>query len=296
MRLLQHEAVMLAREEEKKQDIQEIVNYRSTLIQAEKELSERPFSLVLVRQMHKELMCSVRGANREPGKFRDIQNWVGKPGTPIEQAIYVPPEPHLLQTYLEDLERYIQTDNSDVLIQSAIIHAQFEIIHPFIDGNGRIGRLLIPLFLFYKNRLKRPMFYLSEYMESNREEYYTKLSNVSSSKDWNSWIEFFLQAVKIHGKKNAERVELILDLYQDIRRRIRELTRTQYAAEIADELFNKPIFRSSDIQKRTHIPKQTLMPIIKQMTKEGILVTIKQAKGRNPAVMKFPELLAITEN
>ena len=136
-------------------------------------------------------MSSVRGANKEPGNFRKVQNWIGKPGTTIEQAIYISPEPHILPSCMDDLERYIQMDDDDVLIQSDIIHAQFEMIHPFLDGNGRIGRLLIPLFLFYKKRLTRPMFYLSEYLEENRDEYYTKLRGISLSADWNVWIEFF---------------------------------------------------------------------------------------------------------
>ena len=293
--VLQHEAGMQAKEESKKQDIQEIVNYRSTLIQAEKELAKRPFSLFLIRQMHNELMSSVRGANKEPGKFREIQNWIGKPGMPIEQADYIPPEPHLLPSYLNDLEKYIQTDDGDVLVQSAIIHAQFEIVHPFLDGNGRIGRLLIPLFLFYRKRIKRPMFYLSEYLENNRDDYYLKLRGISSSANWNHWIEFYLLAVKSQGKKNADRVQRILGLYEDIRVRIRELTHTQYSAEIVDVFFYKPIFRASDVQTKTQIPKQTLMPILKLLTEAGILITIKQAKGRSPAVMKFQELLAITE-
>ncbi len=294
--VLRHEAGMTAQVESKKQDIQEIVNYRSTLLKAEKELQKRPVSLFLIRQMHKELMSGVRGANKEPGKFRSKQNWIGKPGTPIEEGGYIPPEPHLLPLYLDDLEKYIQTEDNDVLIQSSIIHAQFEILHPFLDGNGRIGRLLIPLFLFYKKRLTRPIFYLSEYLENNKEEYYTKLRAISSSADWNAWIEFYLEAIKNQGKKNAERVQRIVNLYEDIRIRIRELTRTQYNVEITDALFNKPIFRASDLQKRTNIPKQTLMPLLKRLTEAGILVTIKQAKGRSPAVIKFPELLAITES
>jgi len=293
--VLQHEAGMSPEEESIKQDIQEIVNYRSTLIQTEQELSDKPFSLVLIRQMHIELMNSVRGADKAPGKFRETQNWIGRPGTPIEQADYIPPEPHLLRQFMEDLVNYIHTDDSDVLIQTAIIHAQFEIIHPFLDGNGRIGRLLIPLFLYYKKRLRRPMFYLSEYLESNRNEYYTKLKQISASKNWNEWIEFFLMAVKNQSNKNAERVQDIIDLHRDTRVRIRDLTRTQYTVEITDALFHKPIFRASDIQHRTKIPKQTLMPILRQLTNEGILVTLKTAKGRSPAVMKFPELLAITE-
>jgi Fic family protein len=293
--VLQHEAGMSPEEEGTKQDIQEIVNYRSTLIQTEQELSDKPFSLVLIRQMHAELMNSVRGADKTPGRFRETQNWIGRPGTPIEQADYIPPEPHLLPQFMEDLVNYIQIPDSDVLIQAAIIHAQFEIIHPFLDGNGRIGRLLIPLFLYNKKRLRRPMFYLSEYLESHRSEYYAKLKQISASKNWNDWIEFFLVAVKNQSKKNIERVQAIIDLHRDIRVRIRDLTRTQYAIEITDALFHKPVFRASDIQYKTNIPKQTLMPILRQLSNAGMLVTLKPASGRSPAVMKFPELLAITE-
>ena len=294
--VLQHEAGMRINEEQKRLDIQEIANYRSTLIQAENELAERPLNLFLIRQMHRELMSGVRGAQSEPGKFRERQNWIGKPGTPVEQAVYIPPEPLQLQSCLADLETYIQSDDSDVLIQSAIIHAQFEIIHPFLDGNGRIGRLLIPLFLFYKKRLTRPMFYLSEYLEENRDVYYASLKDISQSANWNTWISFYLKAVRDQGLRNGRRIARILELYKTTGTRIRELARTQYSIEITDALFNKPIFRASDLQKRTGISKQTLMPILKQLTDAGILITIKQAKGRSPAVIKFPELLAITEN
>ncbi len=293
--VLENEAGIPVLEESKQQDIQEIVNYRSTLIQAEKELESQKLGLFLIRQMRSELMHSVRGADKHPGKFRIRQNWIGKPGAPIDQAVYVPPEPHLLQACLDDLEEYIQSDDGDVLVQSAIIHAQFEIIHPFLDGNGRIGRLLTPIFLYYKKRLKRPMFYLSEYLEDNREIYYEKLRSISTKADWNGWIKFYLQAVKIQGEKNTDQIQRIIRLHQDIRIRIRELTRTQYSAEIADAIFRRPIFRASDLQLHISVPKQTLMPILKQLINAGILLVIREASGRRPAVMKFPELLDITE-
>jgi len=294
--VLEHEAGMPALEDSKKNDIQEIVNYRSALILAEKELNNRPLSNFLIRQMHMELMSGVRGANKEPGRFREIQNWIGKPGSSIEEADYVPPEPHLLQTSLDDLEKFIQQGGGDILIRSAIIHAQFEIIHPFLDGNGRIGRLLIPLFLYYKKRLKRPMFYLSEYLEKNRTEYYTRLRDISLNGNWNGWIEFYLQAVQNQGRTNARRAREIIDLHDKIRKLIRELTHSQYSAEITDGLFHKPIFRASDLLLKTQISKQTLMPILKQLIEVGVLSVIKQAKGRSPAVIKFSELLAVTEN
>lgn len=294
--VLQHEAGMFIRDENKKQDIQEITNYRSTLILAEKELEDKPITLFIIRQMHSELMTSVRGENKDPGKFREIQNWIGKPGSPIEEAIYVPPEPPIMQEHLQILENYIQESDLDVLIQSAIVHAQFELIHPFLDGNGRIGRLLIPLFLYYKKRLKRPMFYLSEYLEINREIYYAKLNGISTEGKWNEWIDFYLEALKEQGKRNAKRVQSILYLYSDLRIKIRDLIRSEYTNDIVDSLFDKPFFRSSDIQKRTNIPKQTLMPILKKLINENIIVTIREAKGRSPAVLKFPQLLKITEN
>ncbi len=293
--VLRHEAGLQINEEQKRLDIQEIANYRSTLIQAEKELELRPLNLFLIRQMHKKLMTGVRGAKSEPGKFRERQNWIGKPGTPMEQAVYIPPEPHLLSAALSELETYILSDDEDVLIQSGIIHAQFELIHPFLDGNGRIGRLLIPLFLFYKKRLTRPMFYLSEYLEEKRDEYYARLRDISESDNWNAWITFYLEAVRNQGQRNIRRIERILELYKTTNKRIRELTRTQYSMEITDALFHKPIFRTSDLQIRTKIPKQTLMPILKQLITAGILVTVKQAKGSSPAILKFPELLIITE-
>ena len=161
---------------------------------------------------------------------------------------------------------------------------------------GYCRRLLIPLFLFYKKRLKRPMFYLSEYLESNRDTYYAKLNGISTEGKWDGWIDFYMEAVKEQGRRNTNRVENILELYEEVRIKIRNLTRSEYTNDITDSLFDKPLFRSSDIQKRTSIPKQTLMPIIKKLIAGNIIVTIREAKGSSPAVLKFPKLLEITEN
>ena len=283
-------------ESSKKQDVQEIVNYRTTLIFAEKQLHDRPLSLFLIRQMHEELMNSVRGSNKQPGKFRNSQNWIGKPGSPIEQAFFIPPEPTILQDHLQLFEKYIQSDDFDVIIQSAIIHAQFEILHPFLDGNGRIGRLLIPLFLFYKNILSRPMFYLSSYLEKHRDEYYLRLREISDNGNWDSWVIFYLNAVIEQSKKNSTKVKDIIKLYFEIRDHIVERTRSQYAHQLLDAIFDKPIFRSIDIQKRSKIPKQSLMPMLKQLQEDKIITNIRQARGRMPAVLVFQKLLEITED
>lgn len=294
--VLKYEAGMDLVEDRKKLDIQEIVNYRSTLILAEKELKNRPLSLFLIRQMHKELMTSVRGENKQPGEFRTAQNWIGLPGTPIEQAFFIPPEPALLPNYLSLFEKYIRIDDADILIQSSIIHAQFELLHPFLDGNGRIGRLLIPLFLYYKNVLSRPMFYLSSYLENNRDEYYKRLREISSKNDWNDWVKFYLNAVAEQSIKNSVKVKEILDHYFEMRDYIVERTRSQYAHQLLDAIFYKPIFRSSDIQKKSKIPKQSLMPMLKQLQEDKVIRILRESSGRMPAVLVFQKLLEITED
>lgn len=293
--VLKFEAGMDLLEERKKQDVQEIVNYRSTLILAEQELQNRPLSLFLIRKMHKELMTSVRGENKQPGEFRTTQNWIGLAGTPIEEALFVPPEPFVLQNYLSLFEKYIRIDDSDVLIQSAIIHAQFELLHPFLDGNGRIGRLLIPLFLYYKNVLSRPMFYLSSYLENNRDKYYTRLREISDKNDWNGWVKFYLNAVVEQSIKNSAKVKEIIDHYFKMRDFIIERTRSQYAHQLLDAIFDKPIFRTSDIQRKTQIPKQSLMPMLKKLQEDKIIRILRQSSGRMPAVLVFQKLLEITE-
>ena len=294
--VLKYEAGIDLLEERKKQDVQEIINYRSTLILAEQELQNRPLTLFLIRQMHEELMTSVRGADKQPGEFRTTQNWIGIAGTPIEQALFIPPETSILQDYLNLFENYIRIDDSDVLIQSAVIHAQFELLHPFLDGNGRIGRLLIPLFLYFKKVLSRPMFYLSSYLENHRDEYYKRLRDISNKNNWDGWVKFYLNAVVEQSKKNSAKVKEILDQYFKMRDYIVERTRSGYAHQLLDAIFDKPIFRSSDIQKKSKIPKQSLMPMLKQLQDDKVLIILRQASGRMSAVLVFKKLLEITEN
>jgi Fic family protein len=294
--VLKYEAGMELIEERKRQDVQEIVNYRSTLILAEQELKDHPLSLFLIRQMHRKLMTSVRGADKQPGEFRTTQNWIGKPGTPIDQASFVPPEPTVLQDHLGLFEKYIQTNDSDFLIQSAVIHAQFELLHPFLDGNGRIGRLLIPLFLYYKRVLSRPMFYLSSYLEKYREEYYIGLREISDKGDWDSWVNFYLTAVVEQSRENSAKVKEILNHYFKMRDYIVERTRSKYAYQLLDAIFDKPVFRSSDIQKKSKIPKQSLMPMLKQLQDDKFLITLRQSSGQMPGVLVFQKLLEIIED
>ncbi len=280
---------------EKVNDIQEIVNYRTALTLAKETLTQRPLSLGLLRQMHGTLMNSVRGEEKTPGKFRVHQNWIGWAGSKIGEATFVPPSPLQLQDHLEAFERYLASDDVDPLVQVAMVHAQFELLHPFNDGNGRIGRLLIPLFLFQKRALATPMFYLSEYLEAHRSEYYAGLRGISLQRDWTGWVEFFLTAIHHQAQTNTDRVRSILNLYERMKQQISDLTRSQYALKVLDTLFDRPVFRSSDFIERSGIPKNTAMPFLRDLRGAGILATLREQKGSRSAVLAFSELLNCAE-
>jgi Fic family protein len=292
--VLEYEAGMEF-ESEKVKDIQEIVNYRKALILATEALAERPLSLSLIRSMHQVLMDSVRGENKTPGQFRVEQNWIGFEGCSIEQATFVPPSPLQLIGHLEAFERYLASDDIDVLIQVAVVHAQFELLHPFKDGNGRIGRLLIPLFLYQKRVLGSPMFYLSEYLESHREEYYARLRGISQNNDWTGWLEFFLDGIVIQAKNNTERVRAMIGLYDVMKPRITGLLRSQHALMVLDTLFYRPIFSSNDFIDRSGISRKTALRFLAILRDERVLFVMRPGSGQQPTVYAFADLLNCTE-
>lgn len=276
---------------EKTKDIQEVVNYRKALTLATAAVDQQPIRLALIRQMHTVLLDSVRGAHKTPGVFRREQNWIGGVGCSIEQASFVPPSPLQLEDHLQAWERYLAGADVDVLVQCAVAHAQFELIHPFKDGNGRIGRLLIPLFLYQKRALASPMFYLSDYLESHRELYYARLQAISRAGDWTGWVVFFLDAVTQQALANTERVRAMMALYEDMKRRIAELTRSQHAIAVLDALFDRPIFQSADFVQRSGIPKQSALPFLRTLREADILQVLRESSGRRSAVLAFRELL-----
>jgi Fic family protein len=200
-----------------------------------------------------------------------------------------------LPNYLEVWEQYVKSEDIDMLLQAGVVHAQFELLHPFLDGNGRIGRLLIPLFLFQKQCISSPMFYLSAYLEAHREEYYQALRNISQQKEWNTWLSFFLAAVENQATTNAERVRKILSLYDEMKERIREITHSQYSIQALDAIFDRPIFKTTDFTDRAQIPRQTALLMLRQLRKKSILKVLREQKGRSPAILIFHPLISITE-
>lgn len=295
--VLRFEAGETPKEEQTQQDIYEIINYRNALLAGELALKKRPFNLNLLKKIHAVLLHSVRGRSKDPGQFRKVQNWIGAPGSPIEKAQFIPPSPELIADYLDNWEKYYHLVRPDPIVQLGIIHAQFEIIHPFLDGNGRLGRMIIPLFLYERKILSRPMFYLSEYFESHRDEYIERLRMLGRNENaWNEWILFFLRAVNKQAQTNARKARSIIDLYRRLKKVIIDETHSQYAVPLLDRLFLKPIFQVSQLQGITGMPSRPMInTLITKLKRLDILKVIRESRGRRGQVLVLSELINICE-
>jgi Fic family protein len=295
--VLKYEAGDPPEEEARQLDIQEILNYRKGLKTAEAALKKKPFNLNLLKDLHSILLDSVRGRDKDRGNFRRIQNWIGAPGTPMERATFIPPSPERILEALDNWEKYYHMDRPDPLVQLAVLHAQFEIIHPFLDGNGRLGRMLVPIYLFEKGLLSLPMMYLSGFLEARRDEYYGHLRSLQHEPTgWNRWIEFFLDALAVQAANDSRKVTLILALYEELKTKVIDLTRSQYAIPILDQLFRQPIFAGSSLVGKKGLPtKPVVMNILAKLKSAGILKTIRGGSGSRPQVYGFPALVNLCE-
>lgn len=283
-------------EDSKKQDIREIINYRQATYEATNWLLKKPISLNLLKKIHFILMDSVRGKDKRRGEFRREQNHIGPPGSPIEKATYVPPPPNVIMEHMSNFEKYIHYDEKDKLVQLAIVHAQFEIIHPFLDGNGRLGRILIPLFLYEKKLLEAPTFYISNYLESHRDEYIDCLNNISKDGDWNAWIEFFLKAIDEQSKLNTSKVKQIHSLHDHLSTIIPNILQSKYSMQIIELLFNTPFFTSTEFINKTGMSKKSASRILHSLNENNIIDILKIGKGRRPTLWAFTNLLTIVDS
>jgi Fic family protein len=296
--VLKFEAGEAPAEESRVMDIEEIMNYRRAMRRAEEELKVRPFSLNLLKELHSVLLDGVRGKFKARGQFRTTQNWIGIPGTPIEEAQFVPPNPIDMIQYLYDWEKYYHFDRPDPLVQLAIIHAQFELIHPFLDGNGRLGRMIVPLFLFERKLISSPVFYISAYLESHRDEYVAGLQALSEKTPaaWTRWIGFFLSAMDEQSRENAKKAQAIIDLYNRMKSRIIDLTHSQYAVPLLDCFFDQPVFTSSLFDEKLGMPsKPMVMNMLGRLKSAGILKVVREGSGRRPQILALAELINVCE-
>ncbi|MFN8234120.1 MAG: Fic family protein [Actinomycetota bacterium] len=225
-------------------DVREVFNYVRALEHATAPGRSLPLSLRLIREMHRTLMTGVRGGYATPGEFRRSQNWIGPPGCVLNDATYVPPPVEQMHACLDAFERYLH-ESSDIppLLRVALIHYQFEAIHPFLDGNGRVGRLLISLLLIEWGLLPKPLLYLSAYFEANRSEYYDRLLAVSRAGDWLGWARFFLNGVADGSADVIDRARRLQALREEYHRRLQVTRASALLLKLVDHLFAQPAIR-----------------------------------------------------
>ena len=278
-------------------DMREVLNYRIALFAAIDMVKEMRLSQWLIRGTHEILLQGVRGHDKAPGQYRFLPDacWIGPPGSTIETAFYVPCPVEQLNSAMDTLEFYIHDETPDLLVQLAIVHAEFEAIHPFQDGNGRMGRLIVPLFMFTKGLLSSPSFYISEYLESHREIYYERLRAVSRDDDWTGWCAFFLTALTEQARADQQKIHDLLKLYGELRDQVVEEAPSQYSGRALDWIFNRPIFRTIDFVDSAEIPKSTARRLLNLFKKRGLLTELRPGGGRRSSILAFPELLNIAE-
>ena len=277
-------------------DVKEVANYIQALKYGLERIKNLPLSGRLVREIHERLMEGVSGKHAAPGGFRTTQNWIGPPGCTLNEATFIPPPVEEMKTALSDWEKYLNYEAKEPpLIQCALMHYQFEAIHPFVDGNGRIGRLLIILMLCERRILTQPLLYLSAFFERNRDEYYHRLLRVSQEGDWRGWIEFFLRGVSIQAEESIHSAKKWTTLHEEFRKRIAGKRIPGTASLLVDQLFENPIISPSRLARKLNHSYQGLMRGIHFLKKQGILQEMT-GKSRN-RLFTAPELinLIVTE-
>lgn len=280
----------------KREDAEEVLNYRAAMRACIAELQDRPISQHMLRGAHAILLQGVRGSSNSPGSYRTVQNWIGPTGCLVDDASFVPIGPEYIRNGMDDWEAFLNSKSEpDALIQLAILHVEFEAIHPFEDGNGRLGRMLIPLFLFQRGLLASPDFYMSGYMEAHREEYQERLRSVSRDGDWTGWCAFFLRGVRSQAAENEKKARAILALYDKVKAQVVKVTRSQHAIRAVDFIFQSPIFAGPLFTNHSGIPRPTAGRIIRLLRKEKILLPLVIGRGRRPGIFAFRELINIAE-
>ena len=264
---------------EKRDDWEEVQNYIDAMNQAVQQLHTLPFSSHLIKQTHKILLKGVRGKHKAPGEYRSSQNWIG--GASINDAVFIPPVQHSIADLMSDLEKFANNELNSLpdLLKIGIIHYQFETIHPFLDGNGRVGRLLITLYLVDKGILKAPILYLSDFFERNRQLYYDNLMRVRTHHDLIQWLKFFLTGVIEIAKKGVETFDGILQLKASLEGKVNSLgSRAGDAQKIINYLYQRPIIDATKVIQLTGKSKATAYKIIDELEKMKILEEISGSK------------------
>jgi cell filamentation protein, protein adenylyltransferase len=286
-----------ARGEEIPRDVQEVVNYIRAMNYGLERLKELPLSLRLIREIHAELLKGVRGRHRTPGDFRTSQNWIGPENCTLATATFVPPPPHEMLQALDNLEKFLHdTTSFPALIHCGLAHAQFETIHPFLDGNGRVGRLLITFLLCQRGVLQRPLLCLSHYLKRHRSEYYDRLMAIRNNGDWEGWLKFFLRGVHEVSLQATDTSRAILDLRERHRQTIAEkLGGNSLGVQLLEYLFEQPLVTVRMAEKRLGCSFATANKLVDQFDRLGLLKKVSPAALRNRRFRYDPYLALFEE-
>lgn len=272
---------------DKRNDWEEVQNYIEAMDTAIGELQQLPISSRLIRNTHEVLMQGVRGKNKQPGEFRTVQNWIG--GASIEDALFVPPTHESVPDLISDLEEFIHNEelHLPVLLKIAIAHYQFETIHPFLDGNGRVGRLLITLYLVSEGILKQPILYLSDFFERNRSTYYDNLRRVHEKDDIEQWLKFFLVGVIETAKNGIQTFDSIMQLQEQVEQDLQTLgRRATNAQKVARHLYKRPIVTAERVSEVADVSKPTAYKLIESLEDLRILEEVTGAERNRQYVFK----------
>lgn len=275
-------------------DADEVYNYVKAMEYGLERLETLPVSLRLIREIHAQLMENVRGKHLTPGEFRRSQNWIGPAGCTLQNAPYVPPPTQEMFVALNQLELFLHNPSElPALVRVALIHYQFEAIHPFLDGNGRVGRLLITLLLYYWNLLPQPLLYLSAYFEANRQEYYDRLLAVSQRGEWQDWLHFFLLGVSIQSQDADRRITHLQALYHAYAEQIQIERAAERLSEVLSLLFERPIVTVRQVEATLNVPYRSAARYVEKFVQLGILREITgQARNR---IFQADEILSTIE-
>ncbi|GHS95562.1 hypothetical protein AGMMS50276_11680 [Synergistales bacterium] len=280
-------------EENANRDVTEVINYIKATDFAIARLKSLPLCNRLIRETHAVLMEGVRGQEKSPGEFRRSQNWIGGVGSTLKNALYIPPTPEDMTESISDLEKYIHTDDRlDVLIQAALIHYQFESIHPFLDGNGRVGRLLVTLLLLERCILTTPALYISYFLKKNRVEYYDRMTEVRRSGNYEQWVKFFLRAIYESAEDATATIDKLVALHEKNTQVIAQFGRaSKTALRLFAYLEESPIIEIQKTADRLCMTFKTVSDSVKRLCDNGIL--IQNASARRNRLFAYEEYLEI---
>lgn len=279
------------------QDINEVVNYVRAMNYGLDRLKSLPLSLRLIREIHATLLTDVRGAEKQPGEFRTSQNWIGGGGQRLADAVFIPPPVPEMRRALDDFEKFLHEEHGlPVLLHVGLAHAQFETIHPFLDGNGRVGRLLITFLLVHRGVLQRPLLYLSHYLKRHRSEYYDRLTAIREDGDWEGWLRFFLRGVAETGREAAATAREIVALREDHRALVMDQGLGTNGTRLLDVLFQQPMVNANYVKDALGVSFVTADRLIDRLQELGLLHELTGARrGRRYAYQPYLDLLTERE-